>query len=65
MNYTVQMSEPLQMANILVANAQLSVKVLDMNEDMQKLLDETKKKQDDVLKLKEVNEERLRMVVQL
>jgi len=55
----------LQMADILVANAKLSAFVLTMDENTRMIIDETKQKQDEVLKLKEVNEERLRMVVQL
>lgn len=55
----------LQMADILVSNAKLSAFVLTMDENTRMIIDETKQKQDEVLKLKEVNEERLRMVVQL
>lgn len=58
-------SDKLQMADILVADAKLSAFVLTMDENTRTIIDETKQKQDEVLKLKEVNEERLRMVVQL
>ncbi len=58
-------SDKLQMADILVANAVLSAFTIEMDDNTTKFLNETKQKQDEVLKLKEVNEERLRMVVQL
>ena len=61
----LNISDKLQMADILVANAELSAFTIEMNADTTKFLKETEQKQDEVLKLKEVNEERLRMVVQL
>jgi hypothetical protein len=58
-------SGKLQMTDILVANAVLSAFTIEMDDNTTKFLKETEQKQDEVLKLKEVNEERLRMVVQL
>ena len=55
----------MQLEDILIPNAQLSAFTIELNEDTTKLIRETQQKQDEVLKLKEVNEERLRMVVQL
>ena len=55
----------LQLDDILIPNAQLSAFVIEMDEHTTKLIQETHQKQDEVLKLKEVNEETLRMVVQL
>lgn len=52
--------------NILVENAKLeAVKLSETNATTSKLIDDTKQKQAEILKLKEVDEERLRMVVQL
>lgn len=61
----LNISDKLQMTDILVANAELSAFTIKMDDNTTKFLNETKQKQDEVLKLKEVNEERLRMVVQL
>ena len=56
----------LQVTQILVANAKLSaVKLSESDPTITKLITDTKQKQADVLKLKEVDQERLRMVVQL
>jgi hypothetical protein len=57
-------SEKLQMKDILIPDAVLSAFVIEMDDPTKKFLEETEKKQEEVLKLKEVNEERLRMVVQ-
>lgn len=68
-NYTVEKNktnfEPFQMEDILLPNAKLDVFVIELNESTKEFLENTEKKQDEVLKFKEVNEERLRMVVQL
>jgi hypothetical protein len=56
--------DKLQISEILVKDAKLeAVKLNEKN--VAKLIDETKQKQAEVLKLKEVDQERLRMVVQL
>ena len=56
----------LQVTQILVENAKLSaVKLSDSNPTVTKMISDTKQKQAEVLKLKEVDQERLRMVVQL
>ena len=60
----LNISDKLQMADILVANAELSAFTINMDDNTTKFINETKQRQDEVLKLKEVNEERLRMVVQ-
>jgi len=58
--------EKLQMTQILVKDAKLTaVKLSETSAAVIKLIDDTKQKQADVLKLKEVDQERLRMVVQL
>lgn len=58
--------EKLQVTQILVKDAKLTaVKLSESSTTVTKLIDETKQKQAEVLKLKEVNQERLRMVVQL
>ena len=56
--------QKLQMTDILVKDAVLSAFALELSA-VEKLLQETEQRQDDVLKLKEINEEQLRMVVQL
>ena len=56
----------LQVNQILVKDAKLSAeKLSESNPTITKLIFETKQKQANVLKLKEVDQERLRMVVQL
>jgi hypothetical protein len=58
--------EKLQITQILVKDAKLeAVKLNENNATVTKLIDETKQKQVEVLKLKEVDQETLRMVVQL
>jgi hypothetical protein len=58
--------QELKIYQILVKNAKLAATKLDENSlSITKLIDETKKKQNEILKLKEVNQETLRMVVQL
>lgn len=58
--------EKLQVNQILVKDARLSaVKLNETNVTVASLINETKQKQAEVLKLKEVDQERLRMVVQL
>lgn len=58
--------EKLQVTQILVKDAKLSaVKLNETNVTVTNLINETKQKQAEVLKLKEVDQERLRMVVQL
>jgi hypothetical protein len=56
----------LQASSILVKNAKLfAVKLSETDLAVTKLIDETKQRQTEVLKLKEVDQESLRMVVQL
>lgn len=58
--------EKIQVAQILVQNAKLvAVKLNEANAAVTKMIDDTKKKQAEVLKLKEVDQASLRMVVQL
>lgn len=58
--------EKLEVSQILVSGAELSAEKLnEKNQTVTKLIDETKQKQAEILKLKEVDQERLRMVVQL
>lgn len=58
--------EKLQVTHILVKNAKVvAVKLSETNAAVTNMIDETKKKQVEVLKLKEVDQDRLRMVVQL
>lgn len=65
MEKNLTITEKLQMADILVQDAQLSAFELVLDDTTKQFIDDTKEKQDQVLKLKEVNEECLRMVVQL
>lgn len=58
-------SEKLQMGDILINDAQLSAFDIEENAATKKFIEETQKRQEDVLKLKEVAEERLRMIVRL
>lgn len=56
----------IQLYQILVKDAKVEAVKLNSNNSLVcKLIDETKQKQSDVLKLKVVDQERLRMVVQL
>ena len=58
--------EKLNVTNILVKDVKLvAVKLNGDNVDVINLINETKKKQAEILKLKEVDQEGLRMVVQL
>jgi hypothetical protein len=58
--------EKLQVTHILVKNAKVvAVKLSETNAAVTNMINETQKKQVEVLKLKEVDQERLRMVVQL
>ena len=59
------LSEQLMTAEILVKGQTLASFRLEMNEQTMKILDNAKEKQHKMLKLKEVNEELLRMVVKL
>jgi hypothetical protein len=55
----------IQVAQILVKDAKLTAEKLNNNNtSVTNLINETKKKQVEVLKLREVDQERLRMVVQ-
>jgi hypothetical protein len=65
LNKTTDISVKLQMDDILIPNAAINVVKLTMDAATSKLMEETKKKQKQVLKLKEVDENRLRMVVKL
>jgi hypothetical protein len=58
-------SEQLQMADILAPDATLIAFTLEMNEQTKEILNKARQIQDQVLKLKEVDEELLRRVVQL
>jgi len=56
----------LQITQILVKGAKLNaVKLDEANRAVTKIINATKQRQTEVLKLKEVDQERLRMVVQL
>ncbi|OBQ14485.1 MAG: hypothetical protein AN482_01850 [Anabaena sp. LE011-02] len=58
--------EKLTLAQILIKDATLQVlKLSNTDPSVSKLIDETRKKQEEILKLKEINQENLRMVVQL
>jgi len=58
--------EKIKVTQILVKDAKLTaIRLSDSNPSVTKLISETKQKQADVLKLKEVDQERLKMVVQL
>lgn len=56
--------DKLQISQILVKDAKLEVIQL-IEQNVAQLIDETKQKQAEVLKLKEVDQESLKMVVQL
>lgn len=56
-------SVKLQMTDILIPGAKLTGFDIVMNEETKKFFDQVKKKQEDVLKLKEVNEEQLRTII--
>jgi hypothetical protein len=64
-NNNLTIPEKLQIADILVADAKLDAYILVLDENTKQFLEETNQKQEEILKLKEVNEECLRMVVQL
>ena len=55
----------LNLNQILIKGAKLSSNKLDYNQKIQKLITETNKKQENVLKLKEVDREQLKLIVQL
>lgn len=57
--------EKLSLTQILIKDAKLQVVKLSDNASAVKLIDETRKKQEEILKLKEVSQENLRLVVQL
>lgn len=58
--------EKIRVTHILVKNAKLvAVRLNETNEAVANMIHETKKKQVEILKLKEVDQDRLRMVVQL
>lgn len=58
--------EKLTLSQILIKDAKLQVLKLSNTDPLvSKLINETKKKQQELLKLKQVNQEDLRMVVQL
>ncbi|HGE5777719.1 hypothetical protein [Flavobacterium psychrophilum] len=57
--------EKLSLTQILIKDAKLQVVKLTENVAFTKLIDETRKKQEEILKLKQVNQESLRLVVQL
>lgn len=56
----------LQASQILVKDAKLTVeKISEKNPSVTKLIDETKQRQSEVLKLKDLDQDKLRIVVQL
>jgi hypothetical protein len=58
--------EKITLSQILIKDAKLEVQKLSNTDPLvSKLINETKRRQEEVLKLKEVNQENLRMVVQL
>lgn len=58
--------ERLTLSHVLVKDAKIEVKAISKsNEEVSKYIDETRKKQEEILKLKEINQESLKMVVQL
>jgi hypothetical protein len=57
--------QKLQMNDILIPDAKLSAFLIELNDATKKFIEDIQKKQDEILKLKEVNEEQLRQVVQL
>lgn len=58
--------QKLQSSQILIKNARLTAeKLSEKNPIITKLIEDIKNKQAEVLKLKEVDQDRLRMVVQL
>ena len=58
--------ERLTLSHVLVKDAKIEVKTISKsNEAVSKYIDETRKKQQEILKLKEINQESLKMVVQL
>lgn len=58
--------EKLTLAQILIKDATLQVLKLSNTDPLvSKLIDDTRRKQEEILKLKEINQENLRMVVQL
>lgn len=64
MTHSHNTSRKLQKDDILKKDARLTARQLD-EKDVTKLIEETKRKQDEVLSLKDVNEDSLRAVVQL
>lgn len=58
-------SETLQLVDIFPPDAKLSIFELELNDETIRLFDQSKKKQEDVPKLKQVSEQQLSMVVQL
>ena len=64
--YSNHYMEKLLESQILVKDAKLEAVKLDENNlTVSRIIDETKQKQIEILKLKEVDQDRLRMVVQL
>lgn len=58
--------ERLTLSHVLLKDAKIEVKTISKsNEVVSKYIDETIKRQVEILKLKEINQESLRMVVQL
>jgi len=57
--------QKLQMNDILIPDAVLTSFIIELNDEVKKFIEETQKKQEQVLKLKEVSEEQLRKVVML
>lgn len=60
----IKSEKKLQMTDIFIKDAVLSAFAMELSA-VEKLLQETEQRQDVVLKLKEIDEEQLRMVVQL
>jgi hypothetical protein len=60
------MTQPLTALDILIKDAKLTSEKLNENSaEINAFIKETKQKQIDILKLKEVSQDRLRMVIQL
>lgn len=58
--------EKLQASQILIKGAKLTpVKLDESDETIKELMNETRRRQDDIIKLKEVDEDRLRMIIKL
>jgi len=57
-------SEVFQISDILLPNAELKAFKMEMNDEIVQFFQDIEQQQENVLKLKKVNEDRLRMIVQ-